>query len=177
MRPRVLVVSLTPREVIARVVRDLRRRQPDAEVTLLAGAAGHGDGRAAGADQVLGWHDRSALGLVREVRRRRFDMMVVAHGDDQYASGRYWKAVGLAALSRAREKAFWEDGRWSERGTLAGAAIGGIRGAFQAAAEAYVAVVGVLIFFALLIGVAVTDLSEAVVGRGAAGAPSRGGKE
>ncbi len=156
MRPRVLLVSLTPREVTARVVRDVRRRQPDAEVTVLAGVAGHGDARAAGADQVLGWHDRSALVLVREVRRRRFDMMIVAHGDDQYASGAYWKAVGLAALSRARERVFWEDGRWSERGTLAGVAIGVVRGAFQAV---------------------VTDLSEAVAARGSAGAPSRGGKE
>jgi hypothetical protein len=177
MRPRVLVLLLTPREVIARVVRDVRRRQPDAEVTVLAGAGGHEEARAAGADQVLGWQERSGLELVGEVRRGQFDMMVVAHGDDQYASGAYWKAVGLAALSGARERVFWEDGRWRERGRLAGVAIGGVRGAFQAAAEAYVAAVGLLIFFALLIGVAVTDLGEAVVGRGAAGAPSRGGKE
>ena len=178
MALRVLVVSLAPREVFARAVGELRRRHPEAEVTALLGTAG-GEGGHAGAevDEAIDWHARSRQSLVAEVRRQGFDLMVVIHGSDQYASRAYWKAVGLAASSRARRKAFWEEGHPSGRGLPGAAVLGALRAGAQVVEEAYAAGVGLVVLLPVVIAAAVTDLSEALAGKRGAGGPAKRGKD
>ncbi len=173
-----LVVSLAPREVFARAVAELRRRNPDAKVTALSGTAGGEAGHAGvEADETLDWHATSGRRLLAEMRERRFDLMLVIHGRDQYASRTYWKAVGLAASSRARRKAFWEDGRPAERGLPGAALLGALRAGVQVVEEAYVAGMGLVVLAPVLIAAAVTDLSEALGGKRGAGPPVKRGKD
>lgn len=175
---RVLVVSLAPREVFARAVGELRRRHPEAEVTVLLGTAGGEAGHAAvEVDEAVDWHAASGRRVLAEVRGRRFDLMLVIHGRDQYASRTYWKAVGLAASSRARRKAFWEDGRPAERGVARAALLGALRAGVQVVEEAYVAGMGLVVLAPVLIAAAVTDLSEALGGKRGAGPPVKRGKD
>ena len=178
MGERVLVVSLAPREVLARAVGELRRRDPEVKVTALLGTAG-GEGGHAGVevDEILDWHAASGRRVVAEVRERRFDLMLVIHGGDQYASRAYWKAVGLAMGSRARRKAFWEEGRPAERGLPGATLLGVVRAGVQVVEEAYVAGIGVAVLAPVLIAVAVTDLSEALAGKRGAGPPVKRGKD
>ena len=175
---RVLMVSLVPREVLARAVAELRRRHPEAEVTALLGTAGVEGGHAGvEADEILDWHAATRGRLLAEVRERRFDLMLLIHGRDQYASRTYWKAVGLAIGSRARRKAFWEDGRPADRGLPGAALLGALRAGVQVVEEAYVAGMGVAVLAPVLIAVAVTDLSEALAGKRGAGPPVKRGKD
>jgi len=178
MALRVLVVSLAPREVFARAVGELRRRHPEAEVTALFGTAGVEAGHAGvEVEEAIDWHAATGRRLLAEVRRRRFDLMVVIHGRDQYASRGYWKAVGLAAGSRARRKAFWEEGRPAEWGLPRAALLGALRAGVQVVEEAYAAGMGLVVLAPVLIAAAVTDLSEALAGKRGAGGPRKRGKD
>jgi hypothetical protein len=177
MGARVLVVSLVPREVLARAVGELRERDPKAEVTALVGTAeAVAAGAGSGADEVLRWHGVGGGGLPARIRGRGFDRLLVVHGGDQYASRAYWKAVALTLASRAREKGFWEESSGRERGLAEAVMAGGGGAAIQLVQEAYVAGMGTLVLVPMLIGVAVTDLGEALLGRRAAGGPARRGK-
>jgi hypothetical protein len=102
---------------------------------------------------------------------------VVIHGRDQYASRAYWKAVGLAIGSRARRKAFWEDGRPAERGAARAVLLGALRAGVQAVEEAYVAGMGLVVLAPVVIAAAATDLSEALAGKRGAGPPAKRGKD
>jgi len=178
MGERVLVVSLAPREVFARAVGELRRRDPEATVTALLGTAGGEAGHVVvEADEILDWHAATGRRVLAEVRERRFDLMLVIHGRDQYASRAYWKAVGLAMGCRARRKTFWEDGRPAERGVARATLLGALRAGVQVVEEAYVAGMGVVVLAPVLIAAAVTDLSEALAGKRGAGPPVKRGKD
>lgn len=178
MGERVLVVSLAPREVLARAVGELRRRDPEAKVTALLGTAGVEAGRAGmEADEILDWHGGTGRQVLAEVQERQFDLMLVIHARDQYASRAYWKAVGLAIGSRARRKAFWEEGRPAERGLPGAALLGLVRAGVQVVEEAYVAGMGLAVLAPVLIAAAVTDLSEALGGKRGAGPPVKRRKD
>lgn len=170
MVSRILVISLVPPEVLARMLAELRERHPEAKLTALVGVSWP-DSRSApaAADEVLRWGAGTGRSLLAEVRRRRFDAVVVGHGSDQYATRAYWKATALALASGCRCKRFLEDGAEGERGP-AGAILGGAaRAAVQLVDEAYAACMGVLLLLPLLIGAAVADFSETVSGGGRRG--------
>lgn len=172
-----LVVSLVPLEVLARAVGELRKRDARAEVTTLVGTAEVvAAGAGVGADEVLRWHGAGGGGLLARIRGRGFDRLLVAHGGDQYASRAYWKAIALALASRAREKGFWEESSGRERGLAEAVMVGGVGAAIQVVQETFVAGMGALVLMPMLIGAAVTDLGEALLGRRAAGGPARRGK-
>lgn len=190
MGPRVLVLSLVPPAVLEQTLRHLREWLPEARVTALVGADEFAPQCAVSrSDEILHWRYPGGRALLAEVRRRRFDLMIVAHGRDQYLSGTYWKAVALALGSDARAKLFCEEGKLSGRdlqmhdlmGTWAGirtaAAVlmrGAARAAVQTAEEAYVAGMGVLLLAPVLVGIMLTDMTEAVSrGRPAGGARGR----
>jgi len=161
---RLLAISLVPTGGLARLLAELRSQHPGAHVTALVGGSCGGTAFQIGADEVLDWQSPRGAAFVRDLRRREFDLVVVAHGDDQYASAAYWKAVALALASRARTKAFREHGAMRQRG-LREAVIGGLaRGLVQIAEGLYAAAMALLLLFPLVLGVAVTDLSEVLVG-------------
>jgi hypothetical protein len=178
MRTEILALALVTPEAFGQMLRRLRARYPEARVVALGGRPGQPEGGGSqAADEYLTWHSLGARPLIREVRRRRFDLVVVAHGRDYYASRVYWKAVALALMSGARGKLFCEDGRlgdetaplarlttgWAGGEAVARAVLRGlVKAAARGAAEVYVAAMGVLVA-AVLIGMAVTDLTEAAV--------------
>jgi len=160
---RVLVVSLVPSEVLARVVATVRQGHPEARITALAGRR-----NIAVVDEILEWRSLAPAGLCREIRARRFDALVVAHGRDQYAGARYWKALGLAVVSGARRKRVCPDGRVPGRGLAAAVGAGVAGAAFILFQHVLAAVFASLVLAPVLLVAAVTDLTEAL-----AGAPAR----
>jgi len=178
MGPRVLALCLVPPDVFARLIEELRARHPESQIAALVGTTASGGAPSlADVDEVLDWRSLGRRALLAEVRKRRFDLLVVAHGRDQYATCGYWKALGLALVSQARAKVFSEDGRWGERGATS-AVIGGVaNAALQVIQEICVAGLGLLVLLWVLVGVAVTDLTEALAGSGAAGAAKVRGKD
>ncbi len=164
MASRLLAISLVPTDVFARLLAQLRADHPHARVTALVG---HTVGRAAhpleNADEVLDWRSRRAASLVGDLRRRGFDLAVVAHGGDQYATRAYWKAVALSLTSRARERVFREDETGVERGALRAVVGGAALGLVQTVEELYAGAAGLVLLLPLVVAVAATDLSEALV--------------
>jgi hypothetical protein len=172
---RVLVLSLVPSEVLAGLLDKVKAGHPDATITVLTGRS---DGRLG--DEIWDWRARTAADLRREVKARRFDAALIAHGRDQYAASAYWKALALAALSGARRKRVCPEGRVPGRKlpTAVGAGLAGaaaILGQHLLAA----AFASALLLPLLALAVAV-DLVRALTGGGArtaAGARARQGQE
>lgn len=191
MGPRILVVVLVPPDILKRLLQELRGRYPGARVTALAGT---GEPRRepdadSGTDDYLHWGSLGARALVSEIRERRYDLLVVAHGRDYYRKLTYWKAVALAVASRARGKLFCEDGKLgSQRVAIDqlatfSAGVGALTGAvfrkWQHAVlvSSYVAAMGLLLL-PVLIGIAVTDLADWLSGaRGRASRSARPGQQ
>ncbi len=154
MGPRVLALRLVPEDIFERLLAQLRARHPEAHLTALA-AGGAGE-----ADDAVDWRGARGLALLRDLRGRRPDLVVVAHGRDHYATRAYWKAV-LLALGAGGRRCLCEDGDLDrEHGVAAGAG----RAALQAAQEICAAGTGLLVLAPVLMMAAVTDLTEALAG-------------
>lgn len=174
MARRALVICLSPPEVCARVIARARSRD-GARATALVGR--ETDAGALHADEVLCWRELGPSALLREIRSRGYDLLVVAHGRDQHLSRAYWLAMGLALASRVPVRAFAEDGGEARPG-LARAVIRSIGSASGLlAVEAYAAALGAVLVGALLIGTAIADLGEALATRLGAGGAGRRGKD
>ena len=174
MGPSILAIALVPPEQFAKTMIALRVEHPGAKLVALVVSTEWCDRLpATEADEYLLWRSFGLLGLVAEVRRRRFDAVVVAHGRDQYTSRSYWKALALALASGAPRKLFCQDGRLVAGGVLeeargvsapAALVVGAAQAALQIGCEAYVTIVGVLLFAPVVVGSIVTDLTERVTG-------------
>jgi len=168
---RILVISTVPEARLAALARELRLRYSGAQITALVGVTPM-TAASREAAECLAWGSYRLRGLIGELRSRRFDLVVVAHGREQYLSRGYWGAAALAAIgvgcSRTR---FCEDGRLA-RSAIPAVAVS--RAAAQLAEECYVLAMGVLLFLPVLMGVALSDLSEALVGRRPAGRRGKG---
>ena len=195
MGPRILVVVLVPPDILKRLLQELRGRYPGARVTALAGT---GEPRRepdadSGTDEYLHWGSLGARALVSEIRERRYDLLVVAHGRDYYRKLTYWKAVALAVASRARGKLFCEDGKLAPGERVAidqlatfSAGVGALTGAvlrewkhavLPMLISAYIAAMGLLLL-PVLVGIAVTDLTDWLSGaRGRASRSARPGQQ
>jgi hypothetical protein len=165
MERRLLAVQLVPADVFARLLCRLREENPRAHITAVA-ASEH----IAEADATLDWRRTSGGRLAAELRRRRFDVAVLAHGRDHYTTRAYWKAVLLVRLARAREVLLCEEGRLDrQHGFLASTG----RAVLQALEELYAAAFALLILLPLLLAAAATDLTEAAASGAAGGAADR----
>ena len=191
MGPRVLLISLVPPAVLARMLQSLRASLPEGHMTALLGAPDAAPSRAsARPDELLDWRRLGGRALVAELRRRHLDLVVVAHGGDHCLTCSYWKALALALCSGARAKLLCEEGRLSSQvtrlahhpstwaGLLAPTSLLGrsaAGAALLAAQEAYVAATGLLLLAPVLLGIVITDLTEALSGgRSAGGARGHG---
>ncbi len=184
---RILAISLVPPETFARILRAVRDQYPEGELVALLGSEGRYDS----ADEVMLWRSSGARRLIKELRRRRPDLVVVAHGGDQCLTRAYWKAVLLALLAGARQQLLWRDTcrvgmslharRQGATPAVRACSKAGfvLRAAGQAvaqlAAEAYVAATGLLLA-PILAAVAITDITEYLARAGRLG-PPRGQRE
>jgi hypothetical protein len=171
---RILIISTVPEARLAALARELRLRYSGAQITALVGVtpvtAANRD-----AAEYLVWGHYRLRALIGELRGRRFDLAVVAHGRDQCLSRRYWGAVAVAVLvGPFGMYSLCEDAQLT-RSTVPAGALG--RAAAQLAAEGYVALTGLLWLLPVLVGAAVVDLTEATVGRWSAGVSPLKGKE
>jgi hypothetical protein len=157
MAARVLVVQLVPIPVFERLIEELRKRHPGAHVTALA------IGEVIDADEALDWRKLSRRQASAALRGRQFDLLVVAHGRDHYASRAYWKALALALASGARRKRFCAEGKLPGRGLAAALLVGAVFAGLRAGQEVVAAVTGLLVLSAALVLAAVTDLTEALL--------------
>ena len=156
MMSRILVISIMAEGALAALLDDLKQRHQEAEITALVGAAPGRASRRAPAEYLV-WGSFGRRRLIVELRRRRFDLVVVASGPDQCLSRGYWQALALAVLSGSHRTLLCEEGRLV-RGWLPLAAL--VRSASQLASECYVAALGLAWLLPLLAAVAVTDLTE-----------------
>lgn len=156
MMSRILVISIMAEGALAALLNDLKQRHQEAEITALVGRNPRRTARRAPAEYLI-WGSLGARRLIGELRRRRFDLVVVASGPDQCLSRGYWQALALAALSGSHRTLLCEEGRLV-RGWTPLAAL--MRSASQLAAECYVAALGLVWLLPMLAAVAVTDLSE-----------------
>lgn len=156
MMSRILVISIMAEGALAALLNDLKQRHQEAEITALVGTNPRRAARRAPAEYLI-WGSLGARRLIGELRRRRFDLVVVASGPDQCLSRGYWQALALAALSGSHRTLLCEEGRLV-RGWTPLAAL--MRSASQLAAECYVAALGLVWLLPMLAAVAVTDLSE-----------------
>lgn len=161
MARRVLALRLVPPEVFARLLVQLRRTHPDTSILAVAASD-----ETAGADEVIDWRQARPRRLAAELRRRRFDLAVVAHGRDQYATRAYWKAVLLTAIARARETVLCEDGLLAHRH---GVGLGAARAVLQMLQELYAGAMALMVLLPLVLLAGAADLTEALA-EGAAGA-------
>jgi len=160
MVSRILVISVVPEGPLAALVADLQARYQGASVTALVGAEPTGAARRASAEFLV-WGSLPSRRLIGELRGRRFDRVVVAHGGDQCLSRRYWKAVAVALLCGGHRMVLCEDGKLARSAPAAGA-VG--RAAVQLAGEAYVACLGLLLLGVVLLGVVLVEVTEGLVG-------------
>lgn len=160
MVSRILVISVVPEGPLAALVADLKARYPSASITALVGAEPTGAASRASAEFLL-WGSLPARRLIGELRGRRFDRAVVAHGGDQCLSRSYWKAVAVALLCGGRRAVLCEDGKLTRSAPAAGA---GGRAAVQLAGEAYVACVGLMLLGVVLLGVVLVEVTEGLAG-------------
>ncbi len=159
MARRVLALRLVPTEVFGRLLVELRQTHPDTSIVAVAAS----DERA-GADEVIDWRHARPRSLAAELRRRRFDLAVVAHGRDQYATRAYWKAVLLAAIARARETVLCEDGLLARRH---GVGLGAARAVLQMLQELYAGGMALMVLLPLMLLAGAADLTEALAARAA----------
>ena len=155
MASRIIALRLVPPDVFERLLRDLRARHPQAEITAVTGD------EAGTADGAVDWHTVRGLPLVKKLRGVRPDLAVVAHGRDHYATRAYWKAAFLALASGARARAFCEEGDLRRaHGLISGAA----RALWQLAQELCVGALAAMLFCPVLLMTALTDLTEGLAG-------------
>lgn len=160
MISRILVISIVPEGPLAALVADLQARYQGASVTALVGAEPRGAARRGSAEFLL-WGSRPARRLIGELRGRRFDRVVVAHGADQCLSGSYWKAVAVGLLCGGSSLVLCADGELTRKTPAAGA-VG--RAVVQLATEVYVAGLGLLLLGVVLLGVVVVEVTEGLAG-------------
>lgn len=173
------VLALIPPRVFSRLMGELRLRYPEARITALVGTDELRNPVSAGAaDDYLVWRSFGTRALISELRRRRFDLLVVAHGRDYYARATYWKALALALASGARGKLFCPDGqlgaRAVPRGSLAAvlrsvwavvsAAARGLARTFAAPVITLCVAAAGLVLVPIFLGIAVADLVAALAG-------------
>jgi hypothetical protein len=145
-------MRLVPADAFTGLLQELRRREPDAEITALA-ASDHIDG----ASEVIDWRRTGGRQLATELRRRCFDVVVLAHGQDHYATRAYWRAVLLVSLTGAREVVLCEEGQLGRRHSVfAGAG----RAVLQAVQETCGAAFALLVLLPVVLMAVVTDLAE-----------------
>jgi len=114
--PRIGVIGLVPARRFARFLEGLRARYPQAALTAIIGSPELRVGDAA--QEYLLWGELGARGLVREVRRRRLDLLVLAYNRDYAGTLTYWKALALVLVSRAGGLLFCEDARLPDPASL-----------------------------------------------------------
>ena len=191
MPPRLLVIALVPPADFSRFLRGLRAQYPDAEVVALVGSSelrlADGPDRP---DECLSWGSYGARALVSEIRRRRFDLLVMPYNPDYCHRVTYWKALALAIASGARGMLFCERARLpggpaplsslarplARAGALLSAiAVRGIpRVAAFLLAELLIALLGSMMVI-VLAGIAAADLGEAIAAGGARRTRNRAG--
>jgi hypothetical protein len=162
---RILAISLVPPATLARVLQALRSQYPEGEAVALVNA----QVCYRRADEVMLWPSFRARALIKEIRGRHFDLVMVVHGDDQYLTRAYWKAILVAAVSGSRRKSSWQEGRPAPRSGVCSAGMvlwAAMQAARQLAAEAYIAALGCLLLL-IFVGMAATDLTQYLAGRGA----------
>src|SRR5512140_893470 len=112
MRPSILVIALVPPEDCSRFLEELGQRYPGAAVTALVGSPDlEVMNGAADPPEYLRWSAFGGRALLAEVRRRRFDLLALPYTADYCHRLTYWKALALAAGSRARGLLFCEQAR------------------------------------------------------------------
>ncbi len=165
MPRRLLAIRLVPTDAFTRLLQELRRGEPDAEVAALA-ASDHIDG----ADEVIDWRREGGRRLAAELRRRRFDVAVLAHGQDHYATHAYWKAVLLLWLAGARQSILCEEGLLDRRYSFLAGVGRAVRQAFQ---ELCAGAFALLVLLPVIPLAGVVDLTEALAARLAGGTVRR----
>jgi hypothetical protein len=161
MAGRLLVISIVPTEALEAAISALKSRYPGVQVTALVGSEPPRN-----ADESLAWGALGARGVRAELRRREFEIAAVVHGGDQYLHRAFWKATLVAAVSGAPGKALVRAPAEGAMMPLSGPemmATGAVGAAAMVATEAWVALLALPLLL-ILTGIAVTDLSEALVG-------------
>jgi hypothetical protein len=103
---RIGVIGLVPAQDFAAFLSALHTRYPEASVTAIIGSSDlQLDGAA---DEYLQWGSFGARGLVREIRRRRFDLLAVPYNPEYIYTLTYWKTLVLALLARTKGLMFCE---------------------------------------------------------------------
>jgi hypothetical protein len=178
MHPRLLAIALVPPADFLRFLRELRARYGDAEVTALIGSPElGGESGPAAADEYVLWGSLPGRALIADLRRRRFDLLLVAYNRDYCHRVTYWKALAIAIASGARGMLFCEQARLPQRAVLpavlgrpwprAAALMSAVfaRGIPRVAAfllaESLIALLGSLLVV-VLAGIAAADAAEAV---------------
>ncbi len=157
---RVLVINLSPPEMLAQLMGKIKAGHPDVNITVLTG---HRERAITG--EIMDWRAFSAARLYREIRARRFDAVVVAHGRDQYLRAGYWKALALSSLSGARRRRICRDARTPGRGLVAAFAAGIGGSCLLLAHYVLAALFASMLLSAVLVTAAVTDLTGIPAGR------------
>jgi hypothetical protein len=157
MARRLLVIRLLPAADFDRFLDALRARHADAEIVALSGA-----GDSPSADETIDWRAHPRADLLADLRRRGFDLAVVAHGRDHYASRAYWKAFALASASGAKARLLCEDG---DLDSCRGPLFGLWRVAVHVIQEICAAALALLVLFPILLLLSLSDLTESLLER------------
>jgi hypothetical protein len=180
MRPRVLVIALVPPADLSRFVRGLRARYGGAGITALIGSYElRAESGPAAVDEYVLWGSFSGRALVADMRRRRFDLLVIVYNRDYCHRITYWKALAVAIVSRARGMLFCEQARLPQRAVslealgrpwpraaafLSAVFVRGVpRVVAYLLAELLIALLGSLMVV-VLAGIVAADVTEAVAG-------------
>jgi len=157
MAQRLLALRLMPADEFERLLGALRARYPGAEIVALSGA-----GEVPEADETIDWRARPRADLLADLRRRDFDLAVVAHGRDQYASRAYWKALALASASGAKARLLCQDG---DLARCHGLAFGLWRAAVHITQEICAGVLALLLLLPVLLAISLSDIVEPLLER------------
>ena len=106
-----LVIALVPPETFAPFLEELRQRYPEAGLTALVGTPELEVGEGAARPEYLRWGAGGSRALLRELRRRHFDLLVLAYTKDYCHRLTFWKALALVAASGAKGLLFCEEAR------------------------------------------------------------------
>ena len=105
----VLVIRLMPAGVFRGLLGRVRKRWPHSQVTALI-ASPEGEAEAAEVADVVCAQGLGLGELLRQVRARRPEVVMLAGGADYGLRPTYWKAVVIALLCRAKARRQWEVG-------------------------------------------------------------------
>jgi hypothetical protein len=156
MARRVLAIQLVPEEEFAELLSELRACDPEAEAVALAAAE-----EVPAADGTIDWRQYRRGELMEELRKGRFEKVIVAHGRDHYATRAYWRAILLARAVGAREVVLCEGGALAGRH---GMGAGGGQAIMHLLQECAAGVLGLVVLVPLILGASVADLLGATVG-------------